>query len=350
MSDLVAVVYNDLADPRDSPGPGGDPPAHVVRSEIPVIEDILRKEGREVLTLPVGEAFLDTARELGLRSPSVVINLCEDLLGDSSHEMHFTSLLELLGLPYTGSPPLALGLCRDKGRTKSLLRQYGIPTPDWRVAGSDDFSLHGLEFPLIVKPAAEDGSLGIDDECVTGDESSLRHKVSELLDYYDEVLVEEYVAGRELNAAILETRPLQVLPVSEIDFSGLPEGVPSICGYEAKWEEEDLRYRGTVPLCPADLERGVRGKLESLSASIFHILGLRDYARIDWRLSPERGLQFLEANPNPDISPSSGFLRSLRAGGMDYREFLEFLLASAASRKRGGRPADGPPAEDAGHE
>jgi D-alanine-D-alanine ligase len=350
VSDLVAVVYNDLADPRGSSGREGDPPAHVVRSEIPVIEDVLRKGGREVLTMPVGEAFLDTARELGLRSPSVVINLCEDLLGDSAHEMHFTALLELLGLPYTGSPPLALGLCRDKGRTKSLLRQYGIPTPDWRVAGASDFPLGGLEFPLIVKPAAEDGSLGIDDECVTGDESSLRSKVAELLGYYDEVLVEEYVAGRELNAAILGTRPLQVLPVSEIDFSGLPEGVPAICGYEAKWEEGDLHYRGTVPRCPADLESSERGKLESLSASIFHILGLRDYARIDWRLSPERGLQFLEANPNPDISPSSGFLRSLRAAGLDYREFIDFLLSSAASRKRGGGLSDDPPAGGTRHD
>jgi D-alanine-D-alanine ligase len=332
VNSLVALVYSDHADPGAAASPHR--PAHVVRAEIPVIVDVLREMGREVLALPVGPNVLEGARILALRSPDLVINLCEDLLGDSSHEMHFTGLLELLGLAYTGSPPLALGLCRDKGRTKALLRQYGIPTPDFVVAGGPDFPLGELVFPLIVKPAAEDGSLDIDDRSVVGDESSLRAQVSRLLARHDEVLVEEYVAGREFNAAFLGTAPPRVLPLSEIDFSGLPEGLPAICGYEAKWDEEDLRYGATVPLCPASLDDDVKEEIETFTASVCSILGLRDYGRVDWRYSPERGLQFLEANPNPDLSPTSGFIRSLRAAGEDYRQFVESLLAAAAARRK----------------
>jgi D-alanine-D-alanine ligase len=331
-SDLVAIVYNDLADPRDAEEQAEAPPAHVLRGEIPVLEEILRRRGREVLTLPVGSKVLEAARELALHTPGVVFNLCEDLLGDSAHEMHFAAVMELMGLAYTGSPPLTLGLCRDKPRTKTLVRELGIPTPDFVVAEEKDFLLGDLSFPLIVKPAAEDGSLGIDDECVTGDEASLREKVEELLGYYDQVMVEEYIDGRELNVAILGGETLRVLPVSEIDFSGMPEGCPAICGYEAKWEEENDRYRTTVPVCPADLEPELREKIERFSTAAFRHLGLRDYGRIDWRLSPTRGPQFLEANPNPDISPQSGFVRSLRAAGIDYPEFVDFLLTAVSAR------------------
>ena len=328
----VAIVYSNVADPREGSQGGEIKPAHVVREEIPVIEETLLRLGREVVTVPIGRDFLESIRLLGLRKPQTVINLCEDLLGDSAHEIHFAALMELMGLPYTGSPPLSLGLCRDKGKTKSILRQHGVPTPDFIVVRDGRFAMENLSFPLFVKPAAEDGSLGIDDSSLVGDEDSLRRKVNLLLDTYGEVMIEEYVPGRELNVAILGTSPERVLPVSEIDFSGLPDGCPAICGYEAKWDGDDIRCRETVPLCPAPLEVGDLERLERLSLTVYRALGLRDYARIDWRLSQERGLQFLEANPNPDISPSSGFMRSLRADGMDYPHFLSFLLEAVEAR------------------
>jgi D-alanine-D-alanine ligase len=328
----VAIVYSDVADPRlDSDG-GEITPAHVVREEIPVVEETLLGLGHEVVTVPIGEDFLESTRRLSLRAPQTVINLCEDLLGDSAHEIHFAALMELMGLPYTGSPPLSLGLCRDKGKTKSILRQHGIPTPDFIVVRDNRFATGSLSFPLFVKPAAEDGSLGIDDSSVVENENSLRRQVDLILGSYGEVMIEEYVAGRELNVSILGTSPERFLPVSEIDFSGLPDGCPAICGYEAKWNGDDIRCRETVPICPASLNEEDRARLEQLSLSVYRVLGLRDYARIDWRLSPERGLQFIEANPNPDISPSSGFIRSLRAAEMDYPDFLSFLLEAVEAR------------------
>ena len=151
-------------------------------------------------------------------------------------------------------------------------------------------------------------------------------------DTYGPVLVEEFIEGRELNVPILGNAPPRVLPVSEIDFSGLAPGMPHICGYEAKWEQADDRYAGTVGICPTELGEQLQDRIEHWSVLAFRSLGLRDYARIDWRLSPTRGLMALEANPNPDISPSSGFLRSVRAAGMDYPEFIGRLVEETLAR------------------
>ena len=333
MNGLVAVVYNDQADPRSSSHDGGTPPTHVQRDEIPVVEETIRGLGFDLLTLPVGENFLDTARLLADRSPIAVVNLCEDLLDDSANEVNFAALMDLMKLPFTGSAPLALGLCRDKGKTKALVRQSGIPTPDYTVVTGGSFDGGSLRFPLIVKPTLEDGSLGISDGSVVADKEGLTRRIGELSPRYDSLMVEEFIEGRELNAAIVGPAPERVLPLSEIDFSNLPPGLPSICGYEAKWESESIRYRGTVPLCPAPLADEIREEVERLSKAAFLALGMRDYGRIDWRLSPRQGLQFIEANPNPDISPSSGFMRSLRADGCDYPEFLSFLIGDAAARR-----------------
>ena len=246
--------------------------------------------------------------------------------------MHFAGALELLGIAYTGAPPLALGLCRDKAKTKLILRGHGIPTAPFVLAEEPDALLEGLRFPVIAKPADEDGSLGITDASVARDEAAARRAIAAGLGSYGPVLVEEYIEGRELNVPVLGNDPPRVLPVSEIDFSGLAPGVPHICGYEAKWEPDDARYTGTVGICPADLDGRLRERIEHWSALAFRSLGLRDYARIDWRLSPTRGLIALEANPNPDISPTSGFLRSVRAAGMDYPEFIELLVGEALAR------------------
>lgn len=326
---LIVIAHNALADPRRS-GPAAEP--HLVHDEIPIIEAALRAAGWEPLSIPVGADLLGDLRAIAARRPRAVINLCDDLLGRSDHEMHFAGALELLGIPYTGAPPLALGLCRDKVMTKLILRGHGIPTAPFVLAETEDARLEGLRYPVIAKPAAEDGSLGITDASVAGDEAAARRAIRAVLDTYGPVLVEEFIEGRELNVPVLGNAPPRLLPVSEIDFRGLAPGLPHICGYAAKWEEADSRYAGTVGICPADLGDQIRDRIEHWSVLAFRSLGLRDYARIDWRLSPTRGLLALEANPNPDISPTSGFLRSVRAAGMNYPEFIELLIGETLAR------------------
>jgi len=327
---LVVIAHNELADPRRS-GPAAEP--HLIHEEIPIIEAVLRAAGWEPLAVPVGPDILGALGTFAARRPRVVINLCDDLLGRSDHEMHFAGALELLGLPYTGAAPLALGLCHDKVMTKLILRGHGIPTAPFILVEDPQAPLGCLRFPVIAKPAAEDGSLGITDASVAGDEATARRAIKAVLDKFGPVLVEEFIAGRELNVPILGNGPPRVLPVSEIDFTGLAPGMPHICGYEAKWEQADDRYRGTVGVCPADLSDPILDRIGRWSVLAFRSLGLRDYARIDWRLSPTRGLMVLEANPNPDISPTSGFLRSVRAAGMDYPAFIELLVEETLARQ-----------------
>ena len=326
---LVVIAHNDLADPR-RPRPAAEP--HLIHDEIPIIEEVLRAAGWEPLAIPVGADILGALGTFARLHPRAVINLCDDLLGRSDHEMHFAGALELLGIPYTGAPPLALGLCRDKVKTKFILRGHGIPTAPFVLAEEPDAPLEGLRFPVIAKPVDEDGSLGITDASVAGDDAAARRAIKAVLDKFGAVLVEEFIEGRELNVPVLGNAQPRVLPVSEIDFKGLAPGLPHICGYEAKWEQTDARYAGTVGICPAALTHQLRDRIEHWSVLAFRSLDLRDYARIDWRLSPTRGLIVLEANPNPDISPSSGFLRSVRAAGMDYPEFIEQLVEETLSR------------------
>jgi D-alanine-D-alanine ligase len=326
---IVAIAHNAPADPR-SAGAGVEP--HMIHDEIPIIEEVLRAAGWEPLAVPVGADVVGALGLLAARRPRAVINLCDDLLGRSDHEMHFAGALELLGLPYTGSAPLALGLCRDKVKTKLVLRGHGIPTAPFVLSEGPDTPLNDLRFPVIAKPAEEDGSLGITDASVAADEGEARRAIAAVGARFGPVLVEEFIEGRELNVPVLGNAPPRVLPVSEIDFSGLAPGMPHICGYEAKWEQADARYGGTRGVCPAPLEGRLQADIERWSTLAFRALGLRDYARIDWRLSPTRGLMALEANPNPDISPTSGFLRSVRAAGMDYPEFIGLLIEESLSR------------------
>ncbi|HEY5999835.1 MAG TPA: D-alanine--D-alanine ligase [bacterium] len=325
----VAIAHYAPADPR-RPHPDAAP--HLIHDEIPLIEAALAAAGYEPFTLPVGDDIPAALAALAARPPRAVVNLCDDLPGGSEHEMYFAAALELLGISYTGSPPLALGLCRDKVKTKLILRGHGIPTAPFVLADSPDAPLEALRFPVIVKPATEDGSLGITDASVAADEAAARRAIAAVHGRYGPVLVEEFIEGRELNAPVFGNVPARMLPVSEIDFTGLPAGAPRICGYEAKWEQDDARYSGTVGVCPAHLTPEVRSRLEHWSLLAFRALGLRDYARIDWRLSPTRGLMALEANPNPDISPSSGYARSLRAGGLDYAAFVLGLAEAAIAR------------------
>jgi D-alanine-D-alanine ligase len=326
---LVVIAHNALADPRRTGAPAE---AHLIHDEIPIIEEALRAAGWEALGVPVGADILGALGLLAARRPRVVVNLCDDLLGRSDHEMHFAGALELLDIPYTGAPPLALGLCRDKAKTKLILAGHGIPTAPFVLAERPDAPLGGLRFPVIAKPAAEDGSLGITDASVAADEAGARRAIAAGLTAYGPVLVEEFIEGRELNVPVLGNDPPRVLPISEIDFGGLPAGLPHICGYEAKWAPDDPRYAGTAGICPAVLDGALRERVERWSVLAFRSLGLRDYARVDWRLSPTRGPLALEANPNPDISPTSGFLRSVRAAGMDYPELIAQLVEGTLAR------------------
>jgi D-alanine-D-alanine ligase len=301
-----------------------------VEEQVDAVEDALDRLGLEHQRFPLTEDVERLVKALKAYASDVVINLCEGAFGDSHLEMNVPAILELLRVPYTGSPPLALGLCQNKGLTKDVLRTRGIPTPDYQILNRFDEWTGGLDYPLFVKPLSEDASLGITRDCFVQDDVELKHRVEYVLSRYRQpALVEQYIAGRELNVALLGNTKPEVLPISEIVFTFSDE--PKIVDYSAKWLRESDEYQKTIPTCPADLTSSTRNAVESWALQAYRALCCRDYARIDIRLKGTTPY-VLEVNPNPDISPDAGFVRSLRAAGISYEAFIERLIHFALER------------------
>ncbi len=301
----------------------------------------LRSSGYRLRTLEFADDWARVLEKISRSRTDLIFNLCEEFRGHSRLEMNIAALLEMIQMPFTGSSSLVLGLSQDKGKTKSLLADQGIPTPAYVVyePGSRNFS-PSLRYPLIAKPVFEDGSLGIDNDAFVGDERVLRRKVRSIhRSYRQPALVEDFIRGRELNVSIIGNEKPEVLPISEIDFSSMPAGLPKICSYAAKWVEGSREFAHTQPLCPADLKRDIRERVKAVALQSYRILDCRDYARVDIRLSP-RGVPYvLEVNANPDISPDSGMVRSAKAAGYSYESFIsriaEFALARSRRRSSG---------------
>jgi D-alanine-D-alanine ligase len=294
----------------------------------------LRALGVRVVDLGLrGDARRVVAR-LARRPPDVVLNLCDAPLGDVDLEPHVPAALELLGIPYTGAGPAALDLCRHKPVVKERLAAAGIPTPAWTVVGRAARPPAWDAWPAIVKPAAEDASCGIDRRSVVHDRRALGERVAFLQRRYREpVLVERFVGGRELNVALVGGAVPRVLPYGEIDFSEMPSDRPRIVTFDAKWCAGGAEDRGTRPIAARPLPAAVRRAMRDHALAAWHITGVRDYARVDFRLD-ERGRPYvLEVNPNPDLSPEAGLARAWARAGGDWPGLLRAILAQALRRR-----------------
>jgi len=329
----VAVLYNLLE--RLEKGEEKDILAEeAVHEEIGAIEEGIRSYGYQFFVMAVRdeiEPILHWFKEI---NPDVVFNLCESVYGNACMEMNIPALLDLLRIPYTGSPPLTLGLCQDKGKVKDILTSQGILTPRYKIFDREVGPLKGNIFPIIVKPLHEDGSLGISKESVVYDDEALNRQIRYVIEKYQQpALVEEYIDGRELNVGLLDTNgKVEPLPISEIDYSEFPEGIPRICGYEAKWVQDSIEYQKSKPICPAPLEWVMQKRVEHLAIKAFKLFGCRDYARVDMRIDRDGKIYILEVNPNPDISPPSGMARAIRIQGMTYSEFIGKVIDKALER------------------
>ncbi|MCX7798348.1 MAG: ATP-grasp domain-containing protein [Melioribacter sp.] len=298
------------------------------------IKEILRKKYLNVDTLAVNSNIETLINKISLYSPDVIVNFVESVEGNSNFESYIAGIYELLNIPYTGNTSTCLATCLNKAYTKQILKSYGIKTPAFYLAKVNEFPKQKelkLNFPVITKLAREDASIGISEYSVIHNVDSLYERLKYLYSLYNqEVIIEEYIDGRELNVAILGNR---VLPISEICFDGLPENLPKIITYEAKWSPESVYYKHTVPKCPATIEEPLKKKIEKLALKAYEALECRDYARIDIRLSKNNVPYVIEVNPNPDISPDAGFIRSAAASGINYEDVLFKLIDFALQRQ-----------------
>ena len=332
----VVLLYNLLE--RLEKGEDKDLVAEAaVIEEIEPVETAIRSLGHQCFVMSLKDEVHTIFHWLIEISPDVVFNLCESVYDNTLMEMNIPALLDLMYIPYTGSPPLTLGLCQDKGRVKDILLSKAIRTPRYQVFHRQIKGRQELRvsLPVIVKPLHEDGSLGITSESVVYEEGGLERQIRYILETYRQpALAEEYIDGREMNVGLIELNgKLETLPISEIDYSEFPAGLPKICGYEAKWVPESIEYQRSKPVCPAPVDPGLKQSLESVAMEVFRLFECRDYARVDLRVDGEGQPYVIEVNPNPDISPESGMARAIKAYGMTYTQFVQGVIGKALQRK-----------------
>ena len=258
---------------------------------------------------------------LSRHRPQMVFNLCEAFAGSAALEMNVAALFELYGIAHTGCPALTLGLSLNKPLTKAVLAASGIRTPAYTVLhqGQDPSTVHDLTFPLIVKPVAEDASIGIDDGAVVNDMGALAERVRFLWrEFRQAALVEEFIAGREFCVSVLAVSPTDfvTLPIVEISFDRLPAGRPHIFGFDAKWNPAAPFNLTIATRCPARIDKKTADEIRRVALDVARTVGLRDYGRVDFRLrESDHALFVLEVNPNPDLSDECAFMRAARASG-----------------------------------
>ena len=309
-------------------------PSTVIREEVGAIEDALRDCGFNPYVLSVDHFSRDLVALLFKLSPRFIFNLCEEINGKTELEMCVAGLLEMMGIPYTGSGPFALGLALNKFHVKRMLRASGLPSARGYLLGPGDKpDLKAARFPVIVKPVHEDASLGINSSSLCRNTDELETQASYIHNIYgQEALVEEYLDGREFNVSVLGDRDARVLAISEIDFDGMPEGEPRIVSYRAKWDEDSDYFRGTKPVCPAEIPKRLEVRIRDIALRAYRCVGCRDYGRVDMRTDARGNLFVLEVNPNPDIAPSAGFARAATAAGFSYSDLIGRISQLALER------------------
>ncbi|MFH1529723.1 MAG: D-alanine--D-alanine ligase [Pseudomonadota bacterium] len=331
MKPRVLVLYNE-------PFHLDEPSETDVVNEVGDVQAALEAVGWAVEPVPVSGARLAGVfdRLVSLRDRVVVFNLTEGLDGEARHEPVVSGLLELYGIRYTGSGPMAMAWALDKSVAQAILAQAGVPTaPSALFRGvPDDATCAALDYPRVLKPAREDGSLGITADSFVDSPARLRARVAALLEEFRQpVLAEAYLPGREFNVAVIGEGPgATALPVAEMEFVGYADGEPRMVTHGAKWasgSEDDLR---TVPRCPARLTPDLAARIAALVVTGYRAFGCRDYARLDLRLDAAGEPRVIDVNPNPDISRSAGLARAVAASGRSYEEFIGSLVEAAWTR------------------
>lgn len=267
----------------------------------------------------------------------LVFNLTESYAGDDTKEMNVAAYMDLIGLPYTGAGPHAHFLAQDKATAKKMFHFHDIRTPYFATAyrGNIDHA-HDVKFPLIVKPQLEDGSIGIDAEAVVNSVKELMERVEYVQNEFDSpALIEEYIEGREIYAAILGGyEKTEVLPLVELDLSQLPEGTPKIASRDVKFERHTKAYKLTKSKIAENLDEATTQKLSETALAAYRAVKLRDYGRIDMRLTPDGEVYVIEANPNPWLSSKHEFAMAAKKSGRSYTQLIADIIGLALDRNR----------------
>jgi D-alanine-D-alanine ligase len=326
----TALVYNQRPDAvQDNPSD-----FYALRNSdktIIAVRNALRKSGAKVKLI---EANDNVYQKLKNTHTDIVFNIAEGLSGESKISQ-IPAILEMLSIPYTGSSVLTMALALNKAKTKEVLRSNNIPTPDFQLFYDESDAIDtSLQFPLIVKPVAEDSSIGIRNNAVVKNQKELSERVSWIIHSYKQpAIVEELLTGKEFRVVVVGNNQITALPIIAFNFDGLPKGVNKIYSYEAKWVwNKPLN----ILSCPAKIPEALEKNIKDTAKKAYYAIGCRDWAGIDIRLDANGRAHVLEINPLtgilPDSSKNSCFLKAAATAGLSYEEMVNIPLIYALRR------------------
>jgi len=310
-------------------------PDQLILGTVEAIEQSLVAEGNEVGYMPV---FHDGKWIEKLRKGKfdLAFNMCEGIDGIATLESAVISVLELFKIPFTGASSYTTAVCLRKPVINGLLEKNGLPIPRFASLRRGD-PLVSVGYPAIVKPAAEDASLGVEQRSVVRNTRQLAERVGAMLDVWDEVIIQRFVDGREVQVGVLGDA---VLPIAEIDFGKMPRGRWRIVTYQSKWAPGSIDDIGGMPRCPAKLPARVAAECRRVALKAWMLSGGFGYGRVDMRLDANGQPWILEVNANPDIAPDAGLARMARVAGIEYGALIRNICEMGLARSRQPSPPD----------
>lgn len=320
-------MHEDLVPPDDIKG-RSDEEIAAWKTEYDVLAG-LNNLGHDVRSLGVATDIGPLRDAIVEWEPHIAFNLLEEFHGVALYDQHVAAYLELLRKPYTGCNPRGLLLAHDKALTKKILSYHRIAVPDFAVfpRGRAVRRPKELDFPLLVKSATDEASLGISQASIVHNDDKLQERVEFVHGHLNsDALVEEYIEGRELYVGVLGNRRLRTFPVWEMMFNNMPEGVAHIATAKVKWDLKYQQKHGIETTAAKNLPDGLEQQLLRLSKRIYHTLGLSGYARMDFRLTDDGKVYVLEANPNPNLAYGEDFAESAERVGLKYEVLLQRII------------------------
>jgi D-alanine-D-alanine ligase len=304
-------------------------PDMLILGTVEAIEKSLVMEGNTVVYLPVYQdgKWIEKLRRGKF---DIAFNMCEGIDGIATLESAVISVLELFKIPFTGASSYTTAVCLRKHVINGILEKDGLPIPRFACIRRGE-PLVSVGFPAIVKPAAEDASLGVEQKSVVRNTRQLAERVEAMLDGWDEVLIQRYIDGREVNVGIIGGA---VLPIAEIDFGKMPRGRWNIVTYQSKWVPGSVDDIGGAPRCPAKLPAKVANEVRRVALRAWKLAGGFGYGRVDMRIDQGGRPWILEVNANPDIAPDAGLARMAKVVGIDYPALIRNICELGLGRRR----------------
>jgi D-alanine-D-alanine ligase len=290
----------------------------------------LKGQGHEVRVLGMGDNLADLRSAITDWKPDIAFNLLEEFQGIVTYDQYVVAFLELMRQPYTGCNPRGMMISRDKALSKQILAYHRIPTARFALLPRNRRYRvpPRLKFPMFVKSATEDASLGISQASIVHDATKLRERVEFIHEQtHSDALVEEYIEGREIYIGVLGNERLTTFPLWELNFGTLPDVMAGIATRKVKWDRKYQQKHGIGTGPAENLPEGLPARMARLARRIYRVLCLSGYARIDMRVTADGQIFVLEANANPNLAQTEDFATSALSGGVTYDRALERIMS-----------------------